>query len=322
MEHLLKLSDLSGGEILALLDLADRLKRDRANGVELPLLRGKTLAMLFEKASTRTRVSFECAMAGLGGHAVVLNASETQLGRGEPEEDTARVLGRYCDAIMLRTFSQKTVETFAFFAGVPVINGLTDEAHPCQALADLMTIREVKGCLAGRKLAFVGDGNNVASSLVAGALACGMSVSFAAPKGYAPPADVLAFAAKEYPGKFRLTDNVREAAENADVLATDVFASMGQEGERNERLAAFSGYQLNEKTLSFAKPDAMVQHCLPAHRGEEITADVFEAHADEIFAEAENRMHAQKAVLLSLLDGEAANRLRASARLFPKKQVG
>lgn len=300
MKHLLKLLDLSTEEIVGLLDFADKLKYERKNGIPHPLLSGKTLGMIFEKASTRTRVSFESGMFQLGGHALFLSASDMQIGRGEPVEDTSRVLSRYIDGIMIRTFEQSEVEGLAEAGSVPVINGLTDFCHPCQVLADLMTIREYKGELEGRKLCYIGDGNNMANSLIVGGLKTGMKVSIASPKGYEPWQEVLDFA-KDYPG-FTLTTDPIEAAADADAVYTDVWASMGQESEAAKRRAAFAGiYQINDSVMACAKPDAIVLHCLPAHREEEITAKVFEAHANEIFDEAENRLHAQKAVMATLM---------------------
>ena len=300
MKHLLKLLDLSTEEIVGLLDFADKLKYERKNGIPHPILSGKTLGMIFEKASTRTRVSFESGMFQLGGHALFLSASDMQIGRGEPVEDTSRVLSRYIDGIMIRTFEQSEVEGLAEAGSVPVINGLTDFCHPCQVLADLMTIREYKGELEGRKLCYIGDGNNMANSLIVGGLKTGMKVSIASPKGYEPWQEVLDFA-KDYPG-FTLTTDPIEAAADADAVYTDVWASMGQESEAAKRRAAFAGiYQINDSVMACAKPDAIVLHCLPAHREEEITAKVFEAHANEIFDEAENRLHAQKAVMATLM---------------------
>jgi len=300
LKHLLKLLDLTGEEIIELLNLADQLKYERRHGIEHPALKGKTLAMIFEKSSTRTRVSFEVGMYQLGGAALFLSSRDLQLGRGEPIEDTARVLSRYVDGIMIRTFKQEDVENLAKYGTVPVINGLTDFAHPCQVLADLMTIREHKGALSGLTLCYIGDGNNMANSLIVGALKVGMRVAVACPKGYAPDAQVLDFA-KAYGDRFTLTDAPATAARGADVLCTDVWASMGQEGEAEERAAKFQGYQVSDDLLAVAGPGCMVQHCLPAHRGEEITAAVLEAHAAEIFDEAENRLHAQKAVLKALM---------------------
>jgi len=303
MKHLLKLLDLSTQEITEILNLADQLKYELKNGIPHPRrLDGKTLGMIFQKASTRTRVSFEVGMYQLGGYPLFLSAGEMQIGRGEPVEDTARVLSRYLDGIMIRTYSQEEVETLARYGNIPVINGLTDFAHPCQVLADLMTIREYKLQLEGLKLCYIGDGNNMANSLIVGGLKTGMKVSVACPAGYDPHPDVLAFA-KGFGSDFLLTRDVSEAADGADVLITDVWASMGMEKEIAERRKAFAGYQINKEIMALAKKDCMVQHCLPAHKGEEITADVFEAHAKEIFDEAENRLHDQKAVMLLLMGG-------------------
>ena len=297
MKHLLKLLDLTTEEIEEILNLADQLKYELKPGTEH--LKGKTLGMIFAKASTRTRVSFETGMYQLGGYPMYLSANDMQIGRGEPIEDTARVLSRYLDGIMIRTFEQKQVEDLAKYGSIPIINALTDFAHPCQVLADLMTIRERKGALEGLKACYIGDGNNMMHSIIVGCLKMGMSISVACPEGYRPDKEVLEFAS-QYEG-FEMTDSPATAAKDADVLFTDVWASMGQEGEAAERRKAFEGYQINAELMKLAKPDAMVQHCLPAHRGEEITADVFEAHADEIFDEAENRLHAQKAVLVTLM---------------------
>ena len=300
-KDLLKLLDLTGEEIKEILDVADQMKYSQKHGIPHDELQGKTLAMIFEKNSTRTRVSFEVGMYQLGGHALFLSGKESQIGRGEPIEDTARVLSRYCDGIMIRTFSQQEVEELARYATVPVINGLTDFCHPCQVLADLMTVREKMTRLEGLKLAFIGDGNNMANSLIVGGLKCGMDVSVACPEGYDPDPQVLDFAKTVTGAKFQLCRSPEEAVAGADVVVTDVWASMGQEEERAERARAFAGYCVSEGLLALAKPGCMVQHCLPAHRGEEITAEVFEAHADEIFEEAENRLHAQKAVMYLLM---------------------
>lgn len=299
MKHLLKLMDWSGDEIIETLDLADRLKAELKQGKSHPHLAGKTLAMIFEKNSTRTRVSFETGMFQLGGHALFLSGKDSQIGRGEPIEDTARVLSRYVDGIMIRTYGQAEVEALAQFGSVPVINGLTDYAHPCQVLADLQTIREYKGRLEGLKLCFIGDGINMANSLIVGGIKTGMSVAVASPAGYTPDEGVLAYAREN--GEFCLTHDPREAAKDADVIITDVWVSMGQEEEKIERQKAFQGYLVDDALMSLARPGCIVQHCLPAHRGEEITASVFEAHANEIFDEAENRLHAQKAVLVRLM---------------------
>ncbi len=301
MKHLLKMLDLTTEEITELLNLADQLKYEQKNGIKHHRLEGKTLGMIFQKASTRTRVSFETGMYQLGGYALFLSASDLQIGRGEPVEDTARVLSRYIDGIMIRTFEQSEVESLAKYGSIPVINGLTDFCHPCQVLADLLTVREHKGKLEGLKMCYIGDGNNMANSLIVGGLKMGMTVSVACPEGYEPHEDVLNYAVPT--GKFTLCRDPKEAAKDADVIFTDVWSSMGQEGEAQQRRKAFEGiYQVNDELLAVAKDDCMVQHCLPAHRGEEITAEVFEAHADEIFDEAENRLHAQKAVLVKLME--------------------
>ncbi len=298
-KHLLKLLDLSGDEIFEILDLADRLKYERRHSIPHPLLAGKTLGMIFQKSSTRTRVSFEAGIYQLGGQGLFLSSRDLQIGRGEPVEDTARVLSRYLDGIMIRTFAQQEVEALAKYGSIPVINGLTDFCHPCQVLADLQTIREYKKSLQGRKLCFIGDGNNMANSLIVGGLKTGMKVSVATPSGYRPAPEVLAFA-KDYP-EFSWVEDPIEAAADADAVYTDVWASMGQEAEQQARAAIFSSYQVNRAVMASAKPDAIVMHCLPAHRGEEITAEIFEAHANEIFDEAENRLHAQKAVMALLM---------------------
>jgi ornithine carbamoyltransferase len=298
MKHLLKLLDLTGEEIINLLNIADQLKYEQKNGMVHHHLKGKTLGMIFAKASTRTRVSFEVGMVQLGGYPLFLSGSELQLGRGEPIEDTAKVLSRYLDGIMIRTFAQQDVEDLAKYGTIPVINGLTDLFHPCQVLADLMTIREHKSRLEGLKLSYIGDGNNMANSLIVGGLKTGMQVSIATPKGYEPNQTALNFAKGN--ADFSLTDDIRAAVENADVVVTDVWASMGQEVEAEKRRKDFAGYQVNHDLMKHANPDAIVLHCLPAHRGEEITAEIIDAHP-EIFDEAENRLHVQKAVLLTLM---------------------
>ncbi len=300
MKHLLKLLDLSKEEIIEILNLADQLKYENKNGIEHPILKGKTLGMIFQKSSTRTRVSFETGMYQLGGQALFLSNRDLQIGRGEPVQDTARVLSRYIDGIMIRTFEQKEVEDLANYGSIPVINGLTDFCHPCQVLADLMTVREFKGRFDGLKMCYIGDGNNMANSLIVGGLKVGMQVSVACPKDYQPDAEVLEFT-KQYGDMFSMTDVPLEAAKDADVLFTDVWTSMGEEAETEKRKLAFKGYQINDEIMAAAKPDAMVQHCLPAHREEEITEKVFEAHANEIFEEAENRLHAQKAVMVKVM---------------------
>ena len=301
-KDLLKLLDLSREEITEILNIADQLKYEKKHGIAQKHLEGKTLAMIFEKNSTRTRVSFEAGMFQLGGHALFLSGKESQIGRGEPIQDTARVLSRYCDGIMIRTFGQDEVEQLAQYATVPVINGLTDFCHPCQVLADLLTVREHKAVLEGLKLCYIGDGNNMANSLIVGGLKMGMEVAAACPEGYDPDPQVLAFAKSGPAHRFTLCRTPQEAAAGADVVFTDVWASMGQEEEKAVREKAFAGYQVNAELMALANPGCMVQHCLPAHRGEEITAEVFEAHAQEIFDEAENRLHAQKAVMCLLME--------------------
>jgi len=291
--------DLSGEEIIDILNLADQLKYELKHNIPHPHLKGKTLGMIFQKASTRTRVSFETGMYQLGGYPLFLSSSDLQIGRGEPVQDTARVLSRYLDGIMIRTFEQKEVEDLAEYGSIPIINGLTDFSHPCQVLADLMTVREFKGTFEGLKMCYIGDGNNMANSLITGFLKVGMTVSAACPENYRPDEKVMEFANST--GRFTITDKPLEAAADADVLITDVWASMGQEGEAEIRKAAFKGYQINDEIMAVANDKAMVLHCLPAHREEEITTKVFEEHAEEIFEEAENRLHAQKAVMVKLM---------------------
>ncbi len=299
MKHLLKLKDLDKTEILDLLNLADQLKYETKHGIEHHLLKGKTLGMIFQKSSTRTRVSFETGMYQLGGQALFLSNRDLQIGRGEPVQDTARVLSRYLDGIMIRTFEQKEVEDLAKYGSIPIINGLTDYCHPCQVLADLMTIREHKNTFDGLKFCFIGDGNNMANSLIVGAITMGMECAIACPADYKPDAEIMKWAGEN--GKFTCSDDILACAKDADIIYTDVWASIGQEQEKAEREKIFKDYQVNDDIMAAAHKDAMVLHCLPAHRGEEITAEVFEAHADEIFDEAENRLHAQKAVLVKLL---------------------
>jgi ornithine carbamoyltransferase len=301
MEDLLKLSDLTDKELFNILNLADQLKYEHKNDIGHKYLSGRTLGMIFQKSSTRTRVSFESGMYQLGGNALFLSAADLQIGRGELVQDTARVLSRYIDGIMIRTFKQSEVEKLAEFSSVPVINGLTDYCHPCQVLADLMTIREYKGDLSGLKFTYVGDGNNMANSLTVGALKAGMSVSLACPEGFDPDPQVLEFA-QAYKDRFELTRDPLKAAEGADAVYTDVWASMGQEQQAAERRKVFEGkYQINDELMDRTNTGCIVLHCLPAHREEEITAKVFEAHSEEIFNEAENRLHAQKAVLVTLM---------------------
>ena len=300
-KDLLKLLDLTTEDIFEILDLADQLKYDVRHGIRHDRLAGKTLAMIFAKNSTRTRASFETGMFQLGGHAMYLTAADTQIGRGEPIQDTARTLGRYCDGIMIRTYKQEELEALASHATVPVINGMTDFSHPCQILGDLMTLRERDPILEDQHLCFVGDGNNVCSSLIVGCLKVGMRVSVACPQGYEPPQEILDFA-KAYGDRFQLMRDPAEAVVGATAVYTDVWTSMGQEAQQETRTNVFSGtYQVNDELLKKAAPGCLVLHCLPARRGLEITDSVFEAHADEIFEEAENRLHAQKAVLTLLM---------------------
>ncbi len=301
MKHLLSMLSLSTEEITDILNLADQLKYENKNHITHHRLAGQTLGMIFQKSSTRTRVSFETGMYQLGGQALFLSNRDLQIGRGEPIQDTARVLSRYLDGIMIRTFEQSEVENLAKYGSIPIINGLTDFCHPCQVLADLMTVREHKGHLDGLKMTYIGDGNNMANSLIVGGLKMGMDVTVACPEGFDPDKKVLDFAKNN--GHFGLYRDPIEACAGADVIFTDVWASMGQEDEAAERRKVFEGiYQINEKSLAAANPGCMVQHCLPAHRGEEITEEVFESHADEIFDEAENRLHAQKAVMVTLME--------------------
>ena len=300
MNHLLKLLDLSTEEITRIMDLADQLKYERKHNIPHRHLEGQTLGMIFQKSSTRTRVSFETGMYQLGGHALFLSSKDLQIGRGEPVQDTARVLSRYLDGIMIRTFEQKEVEDLAKFGSIPVINGLTDFCHPCQVLADLMTIREKFGSFTGLKMCYIGDGNNMANSLIVGGLKVGMNVAVATPDGYKPDGEVLEFT-KGYADKFALETDPFMAASGADIVITDTWTSMGEEAEKEERKKVFKDYQVNKQILAAANAGAMVQHCLPAYRGQEITEEVFEEHADEIFNEAENRLHAQKAVMVKLM---------------------
>lgn len=300
----LSLKDLSGEEINALLDFGVQLKRDQRNGGSEPLLQGKTLGMIFHKSSTRTRVSFEVGMIQLGGYPLYLSASELQLGRGESIADTAVVLSRYLDAVMIRTYSHLQVEELAKFADIPVINGLTDFFHPCQVLSDLMTVREYKGNLQGLKLTYIGDGNNVAHSLMYGCVKLGMDITVITPPGYEPNAKVYNNSLKigaETGSEVIITSDLTEGLTGAQIVYTDVWASMGHEAEREPRLKAFQNYQVNQETLGLAEKNAIVMHCLPAHREEEITSEVMDGPQSVIFDQAENRLHAQKALLAALL---------------------
>lgn len=304
-KDLLSIHDLSCEEVETILDLAGELKAMQKAGIEHRILAGKTLGMIFEKSSTRTRVSFETGMFQLGGQALFLSNRDLQIGRGEPIKDTARVLSRYLDGVMIRTFEHEKVEEFARYADIPVINALTDLLHPCQALTDLLTIREHKGKnLEGLKMAYVGDGNNMTHSLMYAAAKTGMNFVAATPDGYAPEEEMVQRAqedAKETGASIALVADPFIAAKDADILVTDTWASMGQEAEHEERKKIFAPYQINRELLAVADKRAIVMHCLPAYRGEEITEDVMEAFADVIFDEAENRLHTQKAILALLM---------------------
>jgi ornithine carbamoyltransferase len=302
VRHFLVDDDLTSLEQAAVLDAADRMKRDRV--AEQPLKGPRSVAVIFEKPSTRTRLSFEVGIAELGGHPVILDARSTQLGRGEPIEDTARVLSRYVDAIVIRTFGQDRMDALAAAASVPVVNALTDYAHPCQALADLQTVREHKGPLAGLTMTYLGDGNNMAHSLLLAGAMAGMHVKVGSPDGYLPDATVVVRAqqhAAANGGSVTVTTDPMAAAAGADVLYTDVWASMGQEDEADDRVERFRPYALDERVVAVAASGAVVMHCLPAHRGEEIAASVIDGPASIVFDQAENRLHAQKALLAFLL---------------------
>lgn len=304
--HLLTLQDWSEDEIYQCLSMGLKLKAMQKNGQRQSCLSGKTLAMIFAKSSTRTRVSFEVGATQLGGTALFLSTSDIQLGRGEPISDTAQVLSRMVDGIMIRTFKQSDLEELAKYGSIPIINGLTDEFHPCQVLADLMTIYEKKGALKGLKLAFVGDGNNMAHSLMIGCSKLGIDVAIASPDGYKPNPTYVAWSvanAEKHGSKVTICTDPLEACKDADVLYTDVWASMGQEGEAAKRRADFMGYQINAECLAVAKKDCIFLHCLPAHRGEEVTSEVIDGPHSVIFDEAENRLHAQKGVMALLMGG-------------------
>jgi len=298
MTHLISVSDLTHEEIYELLDLAARMKERRGHYTDA--LKGMSLAMIFEKPSTRTRVSFEVAMTELGGHALYLNYADLQLGRSETICDTASVLSRYVHAIMARVYSHKTVRELARCADIPVINALSDMEHPCQLLADLLTIRERKGDLKDLCIAWIGDGNNVCNSLILGSAITGMNLSVACPAGYEPDAGIVA-RANELGSDVLITDDPIEAASGADVLYTDVWVSMGDEKEEEKRIRDFSGFQINSDLLSHAKSDCIVLHCLPAHRGQEISAEVLDGEHSVVLDQAENRLHAQKALLMTVI---------------------
>jgi ornithine carbamoyltransferase len=300
-KDLLTISDLKKDEIFNLISKARELKQMTKNGVIYEPLRGKSLAMIFAKASTRTRVSFEAGMTQLGGHAIFLDTGMTQMGRGEPICDTARVLSRYVDCIMIRTYNQSDISEFAKFADVPVINGLSDMCHPCQVLCDILTVQEKKENYLDLKYAFIGDGNNMANSWINAALALGLKLSIATPKGYEPDAALIEKAVKESGGNIVITNDPVEAAAGADVINTDVWISMGQEKETKERLDSFKGFQINEELIRHSADDMILMHCLPVHRGEEVTKEVIEGPHSVIFDQAENRLHIQKSILLSKL---------------------
>ncbi len=302
--HFLALHDFSEIELYGMLTLARELKEKQKSGIPHKLLDGKTVALIFEKASTRTRVSFEVGVFQLGGHGLFMSSGNSQMGRGEPIRDTARVMARYCDGVMIRTFGQEIVEEFARYSDVPVINGLTDLFHPCQIMADLMTVIEYKKSCEGLKFAWVGDGNNMANTWIEAAAIFGFDLALACPKGYEPDAKVLAWADAKAPGRITLTSDPEDAVRGADVVNTDVWASMGQEAEVAERRLAFRDYIVDRKGMALARPDAIVLHCLPAHRGEEVTAEVIDGPQSVVWDEAENRLHTQKALMEYLLLGK------------------
>jgi ornithine carbamoyltransferase len=296
----LRIFDLTKEEIDALIEKAIYLKEREKRGVPFSPLAGKTLALVFEKPSTRTRVSFESAMHRLGGAAVFMSTADSQLGRGEPIKDTARVLSRYVDAVVVRTFGHDIIEEFARYSAVPVVNGLTDLHHPCQVLSDLMTVVEKKGSYAGKKFAWIGDGNNMANSWIEAAANLGFELDVATPRGFAPDRAVVEKARDEGIGNIEFPKTPEDAAKDADILSTDVWVSMGQEAEREKKIKAFRHYQINGRILKLAKKDAIVMHCLPAHRGEEITDEVMEGKQSAVWDQAENRLHMQKAILTFL----------------------
>lgn len=300
-QHFLALHDFSKAELGSMLILASELKEKQKRGLSHKLLDGKTLAMIFEKSSTRTRMSFEIGIFQLGGHGLFISNKDSQMGRGEPIMDTARVMARYCDGVMIRTFGQEIVDEFARYSDVPVINGLTDLFHPCQIMADLMTVIEQKGTCEGQVFAWVGDGNNMANTWIEAAAIFGFELRLACPGGYEPDSSVMAWAQAKAPGKITLTTDPRLAVAGADVINTDVWASMGQESEQKEREQAFVGYCLDDALLNLAKSDCIVLHCLPAHRGEEISDSVIEGKNSVVWDEAENRLHVQKAIMATLM---------------------
>jgi ornithine carbamoyltransferase len=299
--HFLALHDFNEIELYGMLTLARELKEKQKSGISHKLLDGKTVALIFEKASTRTRVSFEVGVFQLGGHGLFMSSGTSQMGRGEPIKDSARVMSRYCDGVMIRTFSQEIVEEFAHYSSVPIINGLTDLFHPCQIMADLMTVIEHKRTYEGLKFAWIGDGNNMANTWIEAAAIFGFDLALACPQNYEPDAKVMAWAQSKAPGRITLTTDPKLAVVGADVINTDVWASMGQENEQKEREKAFAGYCLDDDLLALAKPDSIVLHCLPAHRGEEISDSVIEGKHSVVWDEAENRLHIQKAIMATLI---------------------
>ena len=300
----LTLKDFTRQEIEEMVNLGIDLKAKQKSGIPTPILAGKTLGMIFQKSSTRTRVSFEVGMYQLGGSALFLSTNDLQIGRGEPIKDTARVLSRYLDGIMIRTYSHADVEELAEYADIPVINGLTDDYHPTQIIADLITIQEHKGKLEGIKFAYVGDGNNMTHSLMIGCAKVGMDVTVACPDGYMPNPEIVALAqgyAAESGGSVTVMHDPKEAVKGVDVVYTDTWASMGQEAEKEIRKKAFAGYQVDDAMMALAKPDAIFMHCLPAYRGMEVTDEVIESPQSVVFDEAENRLHAHKAIMASVM---------------------
>ncbi|ADL13039.1 ornithine carbamoyltransferase [Acetohalobium arabaticum] len=308
MDHLLTISDLTDEEIKQIFSLTNKLKEQNKQGIDHPVLAGQTLGMIFQKSSTRTRVSFETGMFQLGGHGLFLSSDDIQLGRGETISDTAKTLSRYVNGIMIRTYDHSDVEELAAAGSIPVINGLTDLLHPCQVLADLYTIQEKLGSLQDKKLTYIGDGNNMSHSLLIGATKVGMDISLAVPNAYRPDEDIVATAdkqAEESGSQIEILTDPLQAAENADAVYTDVWASMGDEDEAEERMKAFKDYQVNEEVMNAAQNKAVFLHCLPAYRGKEVTAGVIDGPQSVVFDEAENRMHVQKAIMVELMADQA-----------------
>jgi len=299
--HFLRLRDYTKQELEGLLALAAELKQKQKNGIQHQLLKGKTLAMIFEKASTRTRISFEVGIFQLGGHGLFISSANSQMGRGEPIKDTARVMSRYCDGVMIRTFGQEIVDEFSRYSSVPVINGLTDLYHPCQILADLQTVIEHKGGYQGLKFAWIGDGNNMANTWIEAAAILGFDLALACPNGYEPDREVWEWAQAQGVSSITITEDPEEAVRDAHVINTDVWASMGQEAEQKQREQAFQGYCVDDRLMGLAHPESIVLHCLPAHRGEEISDSVIEGKHSVVWDEAENRLHIQKAIMATLM---------------------